>query len=251
MFNRYNKIKVYEDTKRKCLDGIYGPLKRGTSYLMKNSNHELNSVSFEKIFDTTKIDVVNDDVLAVTKHYYDKGERKILVLNLASDRNPGGGVQNGASAQEEELFRRSNYFMCLDNTFYPLDPASVIYTPNVTIVKDKYYEDLIAPFMVSMLAVAAVRKPRLSKDKKYSERDYKIMFDSIHNIFKVAYMMKYDTLILGALGCGAFENPPMEVIKIYNMFLKKYAGCFKNVIFAVYSVRDDNFYYFDKYISRE
>jgi uncharacterized protein (TIGR02452 family) len=243
-------VQVYEDTKRKCLTGRYGPLKKGKSYLMKNLNPILEEISFEKKYEKTKIDVVNDDVLAVTKHYHDIGEKKIIVLNLASDKCPGGGVGSGAMAQEEELFRRSNYFMCLDSTFYPLSPASIVYTPNVTIVKDKDYADLLAPFTVSMLAAAAVRRPHLSKDGYYSDRDYSIMYHTIHNIFKIAYLYGYETLVLGALGCGAFYNPPEEVVKIYNIFLEKYNGCFKNIVFAVYSRSDDNFDIFSKHIFR-
>lgn len=248
--SRSHRIEVYADTKRKCMAGTYGPLKRGMSYLMKNSNPSLEGISFKKKYEKTKIDVVNDDVLAVTKHYHDIGEKQIIVLNLASDRCPGGGVASGAMAQEEELFRRSNYFMCLDDKFYPLSPASIVYTPNVTIVKDKHYADLIAPFTVSMLAAAAVRRPQLRRDGSYSDRDYSIMYHTIHNIFKVAYLSGYETLILGALGCGAFYNPPEEVVKIYNIFLEKYNGCFKNIVFAVYSRSDDNFDIFSKHIFR-
>jgi uncharacterized protein (TIGR02452 family) len=246
--NQLDRIKVYEDTKRKCLNGTYGKLVKGSSYLMKNSNSRLDNILFKKKYDKTYVEVVNDDVLAVANRLHTDGEKNILVLNLASDYRAGGGVERGAMAQEEELFRRSNYFMNLDNTFYPLEPASVVYTPNVLIVKDRHYTDLGTPFTVSMLAVAAIRNPKLTKKGEYYDSDYKIMFDSIHNIFKIAYMMNHETLVLGALGCGAFHNPPTEVIKIYNIFLEKYDGCFKNVVFAVYSRRDDNFTYFSKYI---
>ncbi len=247
--NQLNRIKVYEDTKRKCLDGTYGKLIKGISYLMKNSNSRLDSVLLKRKYDKMCVEVVNDDVLVVANRLHTDGEKNILVLNMASNYRAGGGVERGAMAQEEELFRRSNYFMSLDNTFYPLEPASVVYTPNVSIVKDRHYRDLSAPHLsVSMLAVAAIRNPKLTRKGEYSESDYKIMFDTIHNIFKVSYMMNHETLILGALGCGAFHNPPVEVIKIYNIFLEKYSGCFKNVIFAVYSREDDNFAYFSKYI---
>lgn len=249
--NRISRIVTYHDTKEKCLKGTYGPMKPGKSYLMKRNNKRLNEINMEKKFNGTEIEVLNDDVLAVAKHYNDRGDSNILVLNLASDYVPGGGVESGAMAQEEELFRRTNYFMSLDNTFYPFDAASVIYTPNVIVVKDKSYEDMIAPFGVSMLAAAAIRSPVLNIDGTYNEKDYDRMYDTIHNIFKVAYMMKHETLILGAIGCGAFRNPPKEVAKIYNIFLKAYMGCFKRIIFAVYSIKDDNFDYFNKLILRK
>jgi uncharacterized protein (TIGR02452 family) len=74
------------------------------------------------------------------------------------------------------------------------------------------------------------------------------MNNVIENIFKTAYYNGNETLVLGALGCGAYHNPPMEVIKIFNRFLKKYNGCFKKIVFAVYSKYDKNYELFDSYI---
>lgn len=38
-----------------------------------------------------------------------------LVLNMASPKRPGGGFRNGSAAQEENIFRRSNYFQVLED----------------------------------------------------------------------------------------------------------------------------------------
>lgn len=103
------------------------------------------------------------------------------------------------------------------------------------------------PFPVSMLASAAIKNPELIKGR-YIQEDYIMMKNTIENIFKVAYLHKKETLVLGALGCGAYYNPPMIVISIFNEYLKKYNGCFKNIVFAVYSRRDKNFDLFNEFI---
>ncbi len=43
----------------------------------------------------------------------DEVEKPILVLNLANPVNPGGGVRNGAKAQEEDLCRKSSLLLSL------------------------------------------------------------------------------------------------------------------------------------------
>ena len=70
---------------------------------------------------TTEYKVVNQDCLAYAKYLLDKdGSDDLCVLNMASAKNPGGGVYGGAGAQEEYLFRCSDYFRFL---FQYADPA--------------------------------------------------------------------------------------------------------------------------------
>jgi uncharacterized protein (TIGR02452 family) len=74
---------------------------------------------------------------------------------------------------------------------------------------------------------------------------------TIENIFRVAYLHKKETLILGALGCGVYRNPPQIIISLFNEFIKKYNGCFKNIIFAVYSTKDNNYELFNEKIIKK
>lgn len=60
----------------------------------------------------TIVKVENIDCLLASEKLLKEGYHP-AVLNMASRRNPGGGVQTGAGAQEENLFRRSNLFQSL------------------------------------------------------------------------------------------------------------------------------------------
>ena len=92
----------------------------------------------------TIVEVQNIDCLYVGVQLKKQGYNP-AVLNMASRRNPGGGVTTGAGAQEETLFRRTNLFRSLyqfapyaeqygikpSHQQYPLDRNfGGIYTPN-------------------------------------------------------------------------------------------------------------------------
>ncbi len=155
---------------------------------------------------------------------------------MASHSKPGGGVKNGAIAQEEDLFRKSNYFEATDEKLYPLGMTEAIYSPIVHIIKDNNHKLLENPVKVSCLAVAALDHPFLTKDKipNYASKlDYEIMCQKIEMMFQIAILNGHHTLVLGAFGCGAYRNPPSVVAAIFKLYVEKYKYFFKTIGFAV------------------
>lgn len=176
---------------------------------------------------------------------------KVAVLNFANANHPGGGCLYGASAQEESLCRCSTLYECLIDEkaisgFYQphshkncWGTSDIIYTPNVTVFmsdddipklqeKDKW-------FQVDIITCAA---PNLSmksiKDRKILRHEENIISKRIERIFNVSIKEKVDVLILGAFGCGAFNNPPDIVAKSMLSACKKYNGMIPVIEFAVY-----------------
>lgn len=180
--------------------------------------------------------VVNQDTFEAAEEITQKGHRP-LVLNLASDFKPGGGVEKGAKAQEEDLFRRSDYYRHLDRRWYPLKPTHAILSPGVTVIKDTEYNKQKPYFQVDCLAVAGLRHPKLVSGK-FQPKDEELLRTKIRQIFQIADQHKYDYLVLGALGCGAFGNPPEEVARIFKEELDKFEHSFVEVVFAVLCRRD-------------
>lgn len=121
--------------------------------------------------------VVESTTFATAKRYIGNG--KVAVLNFANPENPGGGVQNGAMAQEECLCRSSILYPCLidDNVFteyyqYHKELKNtffsdrLIYTKDVTVFKDDNTIPQMMPedewFNVDVITCAA---PYLKKRK--------------------------------------------------------------------------------------
>lgn len=178
----------------------------------------------------TRVRVVNADTLDVMREALTVG-LKPVGLNMANPIRPGGGVITGAGAQEECLFRRSNYFQTLLHTLYPIEDNQVVYSPSITVIKDHRYRNC-AHWRCSMIAAAALERTPMDPDN-YDELERELMRQKIKIIFHTALLHGHDCLVLGALGCGAFHNPPFEVASLFRDVICQYEGCFREIIFAV------------------
>jgi len=62
------------------------------------------------------------------------------------------------------------------------------------------------------------------------------LFDGrIRNILEAAIEYDVEAIVLGAFGCGAFNNPPMVVAKTFRKVLleERYLHAFQDVVFAI------------------
>ena len=178
------------------------------------------------------------------------GEGRVAVLNFANAYSPGGGVTRGAMAQEECLCRSSNLYNALtlpylirnyykynEKTTGELGTDAIIYSPGVTVFKsdDEIPVPLAKPFQTDVLTCAA---PYVNPDRKKPipfEKLEETVNRRIRSILEVAAANGADHLVLGAFGCGAFNNPPDLVAGCFRYYLvdRGYRDCFKRVVFAI------------------
>jgi uncharacterized protein (TIGR02452 family) len=190
------------------------------------------------------VNVYNKDTIDLALEMKSNGLNP-LVLNLASDYMPGGGCRKGAMAQEEQLYYCSDYDLILGlhnkNKYYPLDHTKLefILSTGITVLRRGNYTWLDNPVRFDFLALPGLRKPELVNNK-YSPADLHTMKKKIESIFLLGAVEGYRSLLLGALGCGAYENPPDEVVAIYKEMLGKYRQHFDVINFAVLSVGSNN-----------
>lgn len=188
-------------------------------------------------------------------------DKKIAVLNFASATRPGGGVKNGSSAQEESLCRCSTLFPTIDRKwlhekYYDANRQArdirhtdaCIYSPGVIICKtDESIPKRLdeADFVtVDVISCAAPNlrnepanqyNPETGKPVKMEpQKLYDLHVRRAKHIMHVAAANGVDILILGAFGCGAFQNDPDTVAQAYRAALKDYRDKFDSIVFAIY-----------------
>lgn len=245
------RIKVWQETE--------GILKR-LPHPPKSVKHSLRPDERpQKKYDTTDVRVSKDDTIVAARRLQGEG-LKPMVLNLADDCFPGGFVVAGSGAQEESLFRRSNYCISLHNDplkerLYPIHSNEAIYSPDVTVFRTTEadgYRFLQRPFKLDFIACPGLKYPQLVQDsederKHLSDTDKQTLRQKIRLILQVGAETGHDSLVLGALGCGAWNNPPRDVAAIFKDVLAENQGVFKVIVFAILSVTEfdtDNYQIF-------
>ena len=192
----------------------------------------------------------------------------VAVHNFASATNPGGGVVNGAGAQEECLCRCSNLYFCLNTPdmwgmFYtphraahdPIHNDDIIYTPDIVVFKtDTDRPELMERDDWYIVDVVTCAAPNLREkpSNRYnsgdgtravtlSNRELQVIHEKrLRRILDSAVMNHADTVILGAFGCGAFCNEPQVVATAAANVVRDYMYAFKNIEFAVYCRPSDD-----------
>ena len=178
--------------------------------------------------------VASEDCLVAAQGLLAAGCASVAVLNMANATSPGGGFRHGMGAQEENLHRRSDLVRHLADypgpSNYPIPRAGVLYSPRVTVLRGPEadgYPQLETPFEVAVISCAALAGPTLVHDpaprsggggaqKRMSGRDTAVASAKIRCIVETARHHGHDGLVLCALGCGAFQNPPHQVARLFR-----------------------------------
>jgi uncharacterized protein (TIGR02452 family) len=172
---------------------------------------------------------------------------RVAVLNFASARNPGGGYLNGAQAQEEALCRASALYTCLVGVrqFYdhhrahrdPFYTDRVIHSPAVPVFRDDRGRLLDTPCAVGFLTAAAPNAGvirRTAPDR--ADALPRALAVRAERVLETAAAEGYDRLVLGAWGCGVFQNDPAQVAGAFRALLGpggRFARTFEHVVFGI------------------
>ena len=204
----------------------------------------------------TEVRVEDIDCVLAAKQLVDAGYRPAM-LNLADLYIPGGLVEYGSGAQEENLCRRSDLILSLYQFShervcqypdlglvehpdqYPMDERyGGVYSGIVTFFRRPESEGSLldeTPYNIPVISVAALNGPRIGKDGMMLPEETDITLDKIRTIFRIGMAEFHDSLVLSALGCGAFANPPAHIAKLFHQVIEEdeFKDKFKLIVFAI------------------
>ncbi len=227
-------------------------IKGETEFAVKNSRlfrTEDFPESFQlmKIEGETRIELTDETTLEAAKRICKENDAENpFVLNFASAKNPGGGFLGGAQAQEESLARSSALYPCLTANFemyeYNRREGSclysdwMIYSPKTPVFRNDDGSLIKTPYLVSFMTSPAVNDGVIKqKEAKNIEKIESVNKERARKFLWLANKEKHKTLILGAWGCGVFQNDPKMIALVFNELLQgEFANCFERVIMAIY-----------------
>ena len=204
---------------------------------------------------TTEVRVEDKDCVLAAKELIDAGYNPAM-LNLADLYTPGGLVEYGSGAQEENLCRRSNLILSL----YPFSPMRIRQYPDIGLVpkEERYPMDeryggiysgivtffrgpestgsqLEVPYNIPVISVAALSGPRIGADGLMYPEETDITLDKMRTILRIGQANLHDSLVLSAMGCGAFGNPPAHIAALFHQVIEEdeFRNKFKLIDFAI------------------
>ncbi|WP_235033160.1 TIGR02452 family protein [Rubripirellula obstinata] len=190
-----------------------------------------------QLLDETLVTVVNQTTLAAASALIAGGLRP-LALNFANGVEPGGGFLRGATAQEETLCRSSALYATLfGDPMYEFhrenDPAAssdwAILSPDVPVFRNDAGMECDQPWLLSFLTCAAPYAPAIGRTDSA-----RMLRGRIHRVLAIARAYEYESLVLGAWGCGVFGNDPHQTASDFREALEgDFAGAFSHVTFAI------------------
>lgn len=196
---------------------------------------------------STVVEVTGESSLEAARRLTGGEGGPVAALNFSSARNPGGGYLNGAQAQEEALCRASALYTCVRSAreFYdhhrahrdPFYTDRVIHSPAVPVFRDDRGQLLDAAYRVGFLTSAAPnagvvlrRAPERSADLPSA------LARRAERVLETAVACGYRRLVLGAWGCGVFQNDPAQVADAFRAPLDeggRFHGAFEHIVFGV------------------
>lgn len=199
------------------------------------------------------LSVVEGDCLETARKLAEKGE-EVCVLNMANNMGPGGSVHKGAGAQEEHLFRSSDYFRSLyryspfgsrygvpraPESPYPLhERFGGVFSRGVTVFRGperEGYPLLAKPWRCNFVAVPALNRGKGFSSRPLTPAEESIVRDKIATILRICRENGQKTLVLSAFGCGAFGNPAGRIAELFREALAspEFRGAFGKVVFSI------------------
>lgn len=262
MNNREQRKLIAQDTLKILEQGFYQtPLGEKIDISLQQKNAETNTKLYSPSMtdelleqrivtqrkEETKILVKSATTLDAVRDLIRQGKTEVACLNFASAKNPGGGFLGGSQAQEESIARSTGlyhsqmqawkYYEINRKTHSCIYTDYMIYSPNVPILKDEEGRNLNQLNLVSIITAPAVNFGVVKKrEPEKIPLVEEIMKRRIAKVLTIALKHGHQYIVLGAWGCGVFQNDPKDVAKWFRAVIEEeFQNEFLTIVFAIYS----------------
>lgn len=221
-----------------------------------DENHRRWAERRTPVADGCEVRIVAGDWGDVTRALSEEFGATFAALNMANPHIAGGGYVEGMAAQEENMFRRTDCHLAVERD--PLVGLDGNYTPAGTALvtgrdgrvhldtehprlcirgsENRSRDDLGYPFLdaadvfryFEVRAAAQDLRQGAPFDPAGAERCIEALLDTLAEA-------EVRHAVLGALGCGAFENPAAAVARVFRRALDARRDRFDVIAFAIHS----------------
>jgi len=219
----------------------------------EKADSDFRALSFESDYNRKPhFEVVSMTTLEAAKALSDKTGRVACVLNFASAKHPGGGFENGAMAQEEDLCFRSTLYAALatQQNYYSESLRNLngglyfnkaIFTRGAVVIRDASYR-LCAPWRFNCVTAPAPNRGAAIQNGISDDAVERAMTERIGIVLKTMAATGQRDIVLGAFGCGVFRNKPERVAALFRDVLSEpgIGAAFENVFFAIPGETSEN-----------
>ena len=254
MNSRNKRAEIAQETLKIIEDGFYIingvriDLAKGIAYAIDNTKvYEPNDfvLTVTETFSETHLELTNETTFAAAQRLVREG-KKPCCLNFASAKNPGGGVLGGSQAQEEALSRSSALYACLKDqaTYYETNRKfksciytdHMIYAPLVPVFRDDNDQLLSEAYCTSVVTAPAINMGVIkTREAERIPEALDLMKVRITKLLTLCVSEGEKDLVLGAWGCGVFQNDATWMAESFKEILNSelFKGAFNSIVFAV------------------
>jgi len=221
-------------------------------YRPQSSDKLLENSTFETCKQPTEITVTHQTTLDAVRSLISEGHTDVACLNFASARNAGGGFLGGSQAQEESIARATGLYNCQQqaNEYYQTNRKIksciytdyMIYSLTVPIIKDEEGRNLDRLMTCGIITAPAVNAGVVMQREPHRQKHIEaVMRRRIRKVLAIALHHGHQSIVLGAWGCGVFQNDPKDIAGYFKEILEgEFHNKFTKIVFAIYS-RNERF----------
>ena len=267
MSNRINRVLIAQDTLKILKQGYFiSPSGQKIEIQTAQAAAEQDTIVYtpelsddllanriaQSLAEPTKIVANGLTTMDAIRLLLTEGYEKVLCLNFASAKNAGGGFLTGSQAQEESIARSTGLYNCLLKApnYYATNRATkscmytdyMIYSPNVPMIKSETGHNLETLQLTSVITAPAVNFGVVKQREPQRVPEVEIIMKRrIAKVLAIALEHGHRAIVLGAWGCGVFQNDPKDIAPWFKEVIEmQFKDEFEKIVFAVYA-RNERF----------